>query len=162
MDQKYAAVVAKATDRPISSARQMLRSLRESGFVPGHGTNPGARHIARIVIALSADTAKAAPTRVAALRTQPLRSPAELPGLAENMIERLVEVLPRSPVLADFDLDDGSLHLGENFATLEVLTLAGKRACVRYGTAQTSAIHETTIIPLATVRRLAEAIRDSK
>ncbi|MGO4838972.1 hypothetical protein AB4144_42670, partial [Rhizobiaceae sp. 2RAB30] len=162
MDQKYAAVVARATDRSVSSARQSLRALRENGFVPGYGANPSAVHVTRIVMAMSADTVKEVPERVAALRRLPLRSPAELPGLAETMIELLVDVFPTSPVLADFDLDGGSLHLGASSVTLEVLTLSGKRACVRYGTEPSSAVRAATIIPLATIRKLAIAIKDSK
>lgn len=161
MERQYAAPMAHAVGQTISACRQKLRALREAGLVPGKGVPPQSKHVARIVLALAADTAKGGVERVNALRLAPLASPAELPGNAEGLLARLVEILPNGPVIGDLDLDDGILHIGETHLILEALTLAGKRACAVYGS-RPEGVAVAVSIPLATIRTLAESIRDRK
>lgn len=158
MERKYQSSLARSAGRPISSARQLLRALREAGFVPGHGAIPTSTHIARIIMALAADTAKAAPERVRALRLLPCRTACGLPSTAEAMLTRLVEIVDASPVLDEFDIDGGTLHIGPTWVTLECLSLTGKRAAVRYGDSAGDAVTASVSIPIATIREIANSI----
>lgn len=162
MERQYQYFVARSVDMPVSAARQMLRALREAGLIPGNGITPSAIHIARIVMALSSDTAKGAPERVNALRLLPLRTACGLPSTAEAMVARLVDTVSSSPVLDEFDIDGGSLQIGPFSIVLDCLSLTGKRAVVRYGGAPADAITTSTTIPISMVRKLAESIREAK
>jgi hypothetical protein len=161
MERQYQFFVASSVGMPVSAARQVLRALRESGLVPGNGIKPTSANIARIVLALSSDTARGAPERVNALRMLPLRTACGLPSTAEAMVARLVDTISSSPVLDEFDIDGGSLHIGPSSIVLDCLSLTGKRAAVRYGDAPADAITTSTSIPISTVRKLAESIREN-
>jgi hypothetical protein len=158
MERKYQVALARSAGRPISSARQLLRALREAGFVRGHHDTPTPIHIARILMALSADTVTAAPDRVRVLRTLPLRTPCGLPTTVETMLTRLVEIVNVSPVMDEFDVDGGSLHLGPTWVTLECLSLTGKRAAVRYGDPIGDTVTASTTIPISTIREITNSI----
>lgn len=118
-----------------SAVRQTLRSLREAGLVPGlRGGDLSPQHLPIVVLGLCASTyATAADTcnRLAALR---LSDAADLPKTAGDALAAIVRILPKSPVLGGLDLDDGFLIIGGGQMTIEALSLAGKRAVVRYGT----------------------------
>jgi hypothetical protein len=159
MEKRYAEAIAGSTGRAVSDARQMLRALREADLVPGHGIAPKPEHVARIILALSADLQKSVAPTVAALQDLTVRTNVRLPPSAGGMLTLLVETLPRSPVFGDFDLDDGFLHFSAESVNLECLTLAGHRACVRYG-APFEGIAHTVTIPISTVRSLIAAVKD--
>lgn len=161
MERKYSMALAHAAGRPTGQVRQMLRALREAGFVPGFDGKPSSIHVARVILALGADLVKDAAPTVATLRVLPLRTPAALPPTAEAMLAELVAVLPASPVLSDFDLDDGLLHLAADSVTLECLTLAGHRVCVRYGAPLTGIASRTTV-PINQIRKIIQAIGSTK
>jgi hypothetical protein len=157
MDRHYSMSIAQATDRPISEVRQRLRALREAGLVPGADQRPRAVHAARIALALATDNTTDAPALVSKLRTLPLQTPCSLPATAEGMLTRLIETVPRSPVLDDFDIDDGFVHVGDDSVSLECLTLAGHRVVVRYGEPFSGISHRVTIL-MTTIQKIAKAI----
>jgi len=158
MERTHAAPLAEATGLPISHCRTMLRILREAELVPGARTRPAASHIARIILALSSPTAERAVEAVRQLQGLRLASAADLPAMAEDCIAQLVATVPRSPVLADFDVDGGVLHIGDGELVLECLTLAGKRACIRYGSATPNQIQRRVSISMDVVLKLAKLI----
>ncbi|ODT27159.1 MAG: hypothetical protein ABS54_06325 [Hyphomicrobium sp. SCN 65-11] len=157
MERAYAQHLADITGRSFSSSRQLLRALREDGLVPGHGETPTATDIANIVLALSAETIATAPDRVRNLSALPQTSTTGLPQTAGAMLAALLIARKNGPVFDDFDVEDGSLHLGPTSMVLECLTLTGKRACVRYG-ADAAGISKTTTIPLPVVAKFSHLI----
>lgn len=152
MERAYSQRLAEITGRNFSSSRQTLRALREADLVPGHGETPTAANVANIVLALSADAIGKAPDRVRTLSALPQTSNTNLPATAGAMLAALLIARKTGPVLGDFDVEDGFLHLGPRCVVLECLTLAGKRVCVRYGADQLG-ISQTTTIPLPIVAK---------
>lgn len=157
MQQRFSLPLATATGKPVSTCRLILRFLREAGMVPGASVRPTPRHIARIILALAADSASGCPASVAALAGQPLTSAADLPGTLEDTLTRIIDTLPDGPVVGDLDLDDGNIFFGETWARVEALDLGGKRAVVTFGHRPAGICNET-IIPILSVRQIADAI----
>lgn len=152
MERAYSQRLAEITGRSFSSSRQLLRALREARLVPRHGEIPTAADVASIILAISADTFVAAPERVRALSAMPQTSATSLPPTAGAMLAAFLIARKNGPVLGDFDVEDGFLHVGPTSVTLECLTLTGKRACIRYG-ADPAGISQTTTIPLPIVAK---------
>jgi hypothetical protein len=154
LDFTYTNPVAEALGVSARHSRQMLRSLREARLVPGRGANPEAKHIARVVLALGAETVSHAAAHVETLSCLVRAASIGLPDRADDMLTRLVETLPSSPVLADLlDADGGFVHLGADSVTLECLTVSGHRVCVRYGAPFSGIAHRTTV-PITLIRKL--------
>lgn len=152
MERVYSQRLADITGRSFSSSRQLLRTLREAGLVPGHGDAPTATNVVNAILALAADTIGTAPERVRALSALPQTSTTGLPPTAGAMLASLLIARKEGPVFGDYDAEDGWLHLGASSVVLECLTLTGKRACVRYGEG-TPGISKTTTIPLPIVAK---------
>ena len=158
-ESKYVGVIAAALGQPISHVRQVLRSLREDGQIPGiRGGDLNTEHLAAVITAVTVDLIKDAAPRARSLGALPLHSAADLPSTAGAMLTRLVHTIVASPVLADFDLDDGYLHIGHDSIVLECLTLSGRRACVRYGSGKPAIAATTTTFPTSALLALATAI----
>lgn len=112
-------------------------------------------------MALAADLVKDVVPTVTVLRTLPISTPCGLPATAEAMLTRLIDILPHGPVFGDYDVDDGFVHIADDSISLECLTLAGHRACARYGALFTGIAHTVTI-PVSTIRAITVAIKDQK
>lgn len=157
MERAYAQHLADITGRSFSSSRQLLRALREDGLVPGHGETPTAADVVNIVMALSSDKISTAPAQARALSALPQTSTTGLPPTAGAMLAALLIARKTGPVFDDFDVEDGSLHLGPTSIVLECLTLTGKRACVRYG-ADAAGISKATTVALPIVAKFSHLI----
>lgn len=153
-ESKYTEAIGALLGFRFSAVRQTLRALREAGLVPGlRGGDLQPQHLPTVVLGLCAPTfATAADTssRLAALR---LADAADLPKTAGDAMAAIVRILPRSPVLGGLDLDDGFVTVGNGQVTIEALSLAGKRAVVRYG-APSSTDNTLHRFPLNGIREL--------
>ena len=162
-ESKYTGVIAATLGQPISHVRQILRALREDGQIPGiRGGDLRIEHLAAMITAVTADFVKDAAGRARSLGALPLQSAAELPSTAGAILTRLISTIATSPVVADYDLDDGYLHIGDDSIVLECLTLDGRRACIRYGSGAPAIAATTTTFPLSALVALATAIRNPK
>lgn len=133
-ESRYTEAIGALLGFRFSAVRQTLRALREAGLVPGlRGGDLQPEHLSMVILGLCAPTyATAADTchRLAALQ---LADAADMPMSAGDALTAIVRILPRTPVLGGLDLDDGFLTVGNGQVTIEALSLAGKRAVVRYG-----------------------------
>ncbi|MDB5575864.1 MAG: hypothetical protein JWR80_1040 [Bradyrhizobium sp.] len=162
-ESRYTSVIGAVMGYPYSWVRQTLRELREAGITPGiRGGDIRLEHIPAIVLALSSPRIKDASGRIKALQALPLRSVVDMPSTAGAMLAKVVATLPATPVVGDFDCDDGLLHISDHAVVLEVLTLTGNRCCIGYGPDSAGAITKQTTIPLQKIRSLAEAISRKK
>ncbi|WP_105419200.1 hypothetical protein [Neorhizobium sp. T25_27] len=154
-ESRHLGQIARLFSQPISKVRQTLRQLREAGMLPGKsGGDLQPHHLADVILGLTSDGIQASPAHVRALRRLPLRDAADLPATAGEMLRAIIETMPRTPVLADLDLDDGFLLVADDSIALECLSLSGKRSVVRYGdeNGPNSRIHQ---FQLNSIRELA-------
>ncbi|WP_165219537.1 hypothetical protein [Affinirhizobium pseudoryzae] len=157
-ESRYTEAIGVLLGFRFSAVRQTLRTLREAGLVPGlRGGDLQPEQLPAVILGLCAPTfATAADTyeRLAALR---LADAADLPKSAGDALTAIVRILPRSPVLGSLDLDDGFLTVGNGQMTIDALSLAGKRAVVRYGTSDNAdnALHR---FPLNGIRELVKTM----
>lgn len=157
-ESRYTEAIGALLGFRFSAVRQTLRALREAGLVPGlRGGDLQPQHLPTVVFGLCAPTFATAAdisSRIADLR---LSDAADLPKSAGDALAAIVRILPRSPVMGGLDLDDGFVIIGGGQVTIEALSLAGKRAVVRYGTPDITdnALHR---FPLNGIRELIQTM----
>lgn len=157
-ESKYTEAIGALLGFRFSAVRQTLRALREAGLVPGlRGGNLKPQHLPTVVFGLCAPTFATAADTSSRLATLRLADAADLPSTAGDALAAIVRILPRSPVLGGLDLDDGFITVGSGQLTIEALSLAGKRAVVRYGTPDNNdnTLHR---FPLNGIRELAKTM----
>lgn len=133
-ESKYTEAIGALLGFRFSAVRQTLRTLREAGLVPGlRGGDLQPQHLPTVAFGLCAPTFATAADTSSRLATLRLSDGADLPKTAGDALAAIVRILPRSPVMGGLDLDDGFVILGGGQMTIEALSLAGKRAVVRYG-----------------------------
>lgn len=162
-ESRFTGVIAATLGQPISHVRQILRALREDGQIPGiRGGDLQIEHLAAVITAVTADFVKDASGRARSLGALTLQSAADLPSTGGAMLTRLMSTIATSAVVADYDLDDGYLHIGDDSIVLECLTLSGRRACIRYGSGAPAIAATTTTFPTSALLALATAIGSPK
>lgn len=146
-ESRFAPNIATLLHQRMPHVRHTLRCLREAGITPGKRAGDlSIAHLADVIFGLTSPMLPAVAQHVRTLRNLVAADEtASLPRLAGDAIGAIVAILPKSPVLGDLDLDDGFIAVGDDRVVIEVLSLTGSRAVIRYGAGatspQTSPIH---------------------
>lgn len=157
---KYAEAVALHLGGPASAAHEFLEALTAAGVLPTDEKPLDASHVARIILA-SGTAPELAASQAEARSALKCRAIGPWPRNAGELLTLLVQELPHTTSVGEFDLRDGFIVISNENVTLDCKNTNGNFIALRYGADFAGVTHDNPI-PISTVQVLAKLLRTSR